>query len=79
MAMMTTTASSAAKNCSLACARQSASAVDVRVVATIRMGKFVSDLTAPTRSSASTVLLKRPEMLPFSASARWNDGDFATF
>ena len=44
MPITTTIASAAAKNCSLVCARQSASAVSVRVVATIRIGKCISEL-----------------------------------
>ncbi len=70
--MTTTTmiASAAAQNCSLVCARQSASAVSVLVVATIRIGKCISERTAPTLSSFCDELVKRPEMLPFRASAR---------
>ncbi len=70
MPITTTITSAAAKNCSLICARQSASAASVRVVATIRMGKCTSDLTAPTLSSDSLALMKRPDMLPSTASAR---------
>ena len=70
MPITTTTASAAAKNCSLVCARQSASAVSVLVVATMRIGKCISDLTAPTLSSDNLALVKRPEILPSSASAR---------
>ena len=66
----TTIASAAAQNCNLVCARQSPSAVEVLVVATIRIGKCVSDLTAPTLSSPCVELLKRPEILPSRASAR---------
>ena len=47
------------------CARQSPSAVDALVAATMRIGKCISDLTAPTLSSDWTVLLKRPATLPF--------------
>ena len=44
--------------------------LDVLVVATIRIGKCVSDLTAPTLSSDNLALVKRPEILPSTASAR---------
>ena len=64
------TARAAAKNCSLVCARQSASAVSVLVVATIRIGKCTSDLTAPTLSSVSLSLVNRLDILPSTASAR---------
>ena len=70
MPITTTIAAAAAKNCSLVCARQSCSAVEVLVVATIRIGKCSSDLTAPTLSSRNLSLVKRPEMLPSTASAR---------
>ena len=70
MKTTTTIASTAAQNCSLVCARQSASAVSVLVVATIRIGKCVSDRTAPTLSSPCNALLKRPEILPSKARAR---------
>ncbi len=79
MPITTTIAAAAAKNCSLVCARQSCSAVAVWVVATIRIGKCSSDLTAPTLSSRNFSLVKRPEMLPPTASARRNPSEFATF
>ena len=78
MPMTMTIASAAAQNCSRVCARQSASTVDVLVVATTTIGKCVSDLTAPTLSSDSLALVKRPDMLPSIASARWNAGVPAT-
>ena len=70
MPITTMTAAAAAKNCSRVCARQSCSAAEVWVVATIRIGKCCSDLTAPTLSSKNLSLVKRPEMLPSTASAR---------
>ena len=78
MTMTTMIASTAAENCNLVCARQSASAASVRVVATIRTGKCVSDLTAPTLSSNNLAVVKRPEMLPSIASALWNAAVLAT-
>ncbi len=71
MKTTTTTASNAAKNCSLVCARQSASAVDVSAVATMTIGKCARGLTDPIRSSPR-LLLNRPEMLPWLSMASWN-------
>jgi len=50
-------------NWQLVCAQPVASAVRCLCVATIRIGKCVSDRTAPTLSSAETVLREASEIL----------------
>jgi hypothetical protein len=70
--MTTIIASSAAQNCSLVYSRQSASAFDTVVVATMKMGKLVMGRIESTSSSPWIMLVKRPVLQ--ASSAAFMDG-----